>query len=87
MKEDFTTSFDVNKIVMKAVEEMDEFIFRTIQPFCEQITERHISKKDLADALMKATPKHVLTELDKDNFPDYFKCPDCGQALKWNKEE
>ena len=41
------------KITMEAMETEDLFIFRTIQPFCERITERKISKKELEDALQR----------------------------------
>ena len=39
------------KVVTKAVEETDKFIFETIKPYCEAIEEREISKRDLECAL------------------------------------
>ena len=43
----------IHKIVMEAMETEEDFIFKIIQPFCEQIIERKISKKELVDALKK----------------------------------
>ena len=40
------------KIVTEVKERQDGFIFSTIYPFCESVTEMRISKKDLTDALM-----------------------------------
>lgn len=41
----------INKIVMEVQESEDEFIFTTIQPFCEGVMQRKISKQDLKNAL------------------------------------
>lgn len=43
----------IHKIVMEAMETEEDFIFKIIQPFCEQVIERKISKKELVDALKR----------------------------------
>ena len=44
---------ELDKIVTQAVEEEDKFIFTTIKSYCEEITKREISKKDLEQALIQ----------------------------------
>ena len=41
-----------HKIVTEVQETMDDFIFTTIQPFCEGAVQRKISKKELVNALL-----------------------------------
>ena len=40
-----------NRILIEAIEKEEEFIFTTINPWCESVTERKISKRDLEGAL------------------------------------
>lgn len=40
------------KITTEAHETTDEFIFTTIQPFCENVVQRKISKQELITALL-----------------------------------
>lgn len=40
------------KITTEAQETMDDFIFTTIQPFCEDVVQRKISKQELISALL-----------------------------------
>ena len=42
----------MEKIVVEATEKMDEFYFKTMQPFCEDVLEMKIKKDDLKDALL-----------------------------------
>ena len=42
----------VEQVTEKATEEHEEFIFQTIKPFCEEIVQEKISKKDLTEALI-----------------------------------
>ena len=67
---DFTT-----KITTRAVEETDNFIFRTILPYCEQITEMEISKAELSAALMKQRERKPIRE------PWRSVCPVCRGTL------
>ncbi|MBQ1575122.1 MAG: hypothetical protein IIZ78_28665, partial [Clostridiales bacterium] len=41
----------VETIATKVTEDTEKFIFETITPYCEEITKREISKKDLERAL------------------------------------
>ena len=40
------------KITTEAQETMEDFIFTTIQPFCEDVVQRKISKQELITALL-----------------------------------
>ena len=40
------------KITTEAQETMKDFIFTTIQPFCEDVIQRKISKQELISALL-----------------------------------
>ena len=74
------TSF-IDKIMTEAAENYDEFVFRTIQPFCENVMEMKIPKEELIEAL-RMYKKQVLCRdckhyhvdhfafCDKDNRPD-----------------
>ena len=42
----------VYKITTEAQETMEDFIFTTIQPFCEDVIQRKISKQELITALL-----------------------------------
>lgn len=42
----------VYKITTEAQETMDDFIFTTIRPFCEDVIQRKISKRELISALL-----------------------------------
>ena len=42
---------EMTKIAIEATERMDEFMFRVMQPYCEDVSEMKISKDDLRDAL------------------------------------
>ena len=50
------------KIVTEVQETMDEFIFTTIQPFCESVVQRKISKQELIDALVLYETTRQLRE-------------------------
>lgn len=56
----------IQKIITEAQETEDEFIFTTIQPYCESVLQRKISKKELESALLlweqakKFTRRHLL---------------------------
>ena len=50
------------KITTEAEEAVDEFIFTTIQPFCEDVMQRKISKQELISALLLyEKAKQILT--------------------------
>ena len=43
----------MEKVITKAIEEEDRFIFETIRPFCENVTQKVIPKKDLEQAIVR----------------------------------
>lgn len=45
-------------MTIKAVETMDDFIFQTIRPYCELVSQRKISKDDLKSALTAYFKNH-----------------------------
>ena len=51
------------KITTEAQETMEDFIFTTIQPFCEDIVQRKLSKQELISALLLyEKAKQILTK-------------------------
>lgn len=46
------------EILTRAIEKMDEFIFRTVEPYCSKISERRISKSLLKRALTEYFKNH-----------------------------
>ena len=42
-----------NKMCQKATETQEEFIFETIKPWCEEIVQQKITKRELKQALLK----------------------------------
>jgi hypothetical protein len=52
-EESFMDFFDlVDKVSTKTTENMESFIFETISPFCNEVTQMEISKDELTQALM-----------------------------------
>lgn len=47
-------SNQIYEIRLKAEETVDDFIFQTIQPFCENIVKLKVPKKELEDMLLRA---------------------------------
>ena len=41
----------IKAVAIKVTEDAEKFVFETIKPYCEEITKREISKKDLERAL------------------------------------
>jgi len=58
----FNITDETYKIVTEVQETMDEFIFTTIQPFCESVVQRKISKQELIDALVLYESTRQLRE-------------------------
>ena len=40
------------KIRQQMEETKEEFIFQTVSPFCDEVYEKHISKKELTEAIL-----------------------------------
>ena len=54
------------KIRQKIEETEEEFIFQTISPFCDEVYERHISKKELTEAILLYREVQSLEEMGID---------------------
>ena len=50
---EFEMSEYVNRIATKVCEKEEAFIFATILPWCEEVTQRRVSKKVLEEALIQ----------------------------------
>ena len=48
----------IESIIMQAKEKTDEFIFETVHPYCEQVTQCKISKRILERALIEYFQNH-----------------------------
>lgn len=72
--EEFTT---VETIIAKASEEYDRFIFSTIRPFCEEVVQHEISKKDLTEALTQWKKRGTWVPIDQQPHEDW-ECDQCG---------
>ena len=42
----------MHKIATEVTESQEEFIFETVRPYCENVVQMKISKKDLTEALL-----------------------------------
>ena len=84
MKMEFDISKMVEKIAMQAKENQEEFIFQTIQPYCENIIEQRISKKELELALLQYfnKPKLIKEWLSTFNTESATECFTAVQQLK-----
>jgi hypothetical protein len=56
------------KIVQNVKETEDEFIFQTVSSFCNEITQKEISKKDLINALVHYKELEEENEALKDKL-------------------
>lgn len=65
------------KIITRAIESTEEYIFQTISPYCERITETKISKAELTDALMKQKARPLID----DEISSVNRCPGCRVVI------
>ena len=56
------------KIHQKMVQTEEEFIFQTISPFCDEVYEKHISKKELTEAILLYREVQSLKEMNIDSY-------------------
>ena len=56
------------KIHQKMVQTEEEFIFQTISPFCDEVYEKHISKKELTKAILLYREVKSLEEMGIDPY-------------------
>lgn len=73
MKDDIDVKFNcfyqgVYKIRQKMEETEEEFIFRTISPFCDDVYEKHISKKELTEAIWLYREVQSFKEMGMDPY-------------------
>ena len=73
----------VSKVVTTVDETVDDFIFRTIEPFCSNITQRTISKKELCEAITKQCPKRPIKTCEN-RVGSVYSCPECLTPLVGN---
>ena len=85
----------IEYISMKAIETEEDFMFRTVSPFCTTITKYRISKQDLVTALSRQKAMEPFKSLEGNyacrnclvkivNGNNY--CPVCGQKVKWKSD-
>ena len=74
----------VEEITMKAIENESDFILQTIRPYCENIIEKRISKKELELALLQYfnKPKFIKDWLSTFNTNSATECFTAVQRLK-----
>lgn len=82
------------QVVTQVTEDIDNFIFTTIRPWCEEKEQRKISKHDLEQALIQYFSKDKLPSVipqqktGKSKWIEertYMECPNCGDI--WHYEE
>lgn len=62
MKMDFDITKTVEKIVMQAEENLEEFIIETIHPYCEDVLQIKINKEELKQILLNSVQKQLPCE-------------------------
>lgn len=74
----------IKELTMKAMENESDFIFQTIQPYCENVLEKRISKKELELALLQYfnKPKLIKDWLSTFNTESATECFTAVQQLK-----
>ena len=83
---------EIYKIVTKVQETEDEFIFETVKSWCEEKTQRTISKKVLEQALLQYFNEGYWVGIEYDSFADgcpvydVWECSECGEEHKGEKD-
>ena len=80
---EFDISKAVEKIVMQAQENQEEFIFETIRPYCENILQMKINKEEFKQILLNGTQKQTSCEdcISRDDALDAFKPKGISEEL------
>jgi DNA-binding transcriptional regulator YhcF (GntR family) len=76
---DFTVTYEntyVTNIAHKVSEDYDDFIFETLSPFCEEVTQQKISKQELKFALLH------YKKLEEENKKLIEKCNQLEEKAK-----
>ena len=70
------------KISMQVTEDIDNFIFESIKPWCEEKTQMKISKKELQQALMFWRNKDkMLSEIEQEAYGEHIDGADVDDVL------
>ena len=56
------------KIRQQMEETEEEFIFQTVSPFCDEVYEKHISKKELTEAILLYREVQSFKEMGIDSY-------------------
>lgn len=70
----------IGTVTQQVEETEDEFIFTTINPYCETVIKREISKKELARALEK---EFIVGKWIEDWEVGYSECSNCCESYLW----
>lgn len=62
----------VESITTKVTEDYNNFVFETIRPYCEEVTQQIVDKKTLSQALTKHFGMDARYNYNK------LKCPNCN---------
>lgn len=65
----------IHTITVKAAEEADKFIFEVIKPYCDYVSKREITKKDLELALTQYFSKEPCETTTNNDEPIYINYP------------
>lgn len=78
---DFDLTYNIK---MRVEEDLENFIFETIQPFCESITQTIVTKQDLIDAIKSKQKVDKIDYIVKDgcNRPSEDVLKDIKKVLK-----
>lgn len=75
----------IDKITTTYTEEKDRFIFETIRPYCEEVSQTIIEKQDLVEALSKQKPMSPIKEttdiIGRPINHIAYACPRCGVSI------
>lgn len=76
----------IDTITVKAAEEADRFIFEVIKPYCDYVSKREITKKDLELALTQYFSKDPCRNghwIENDGWDGdvYYECSVCKEAF------
>lgn len=80
----------IYEVKLKVEETVDDFIFQTIQPFCESIVKRNISKKELENMLLIAERMKWIpcNKRLPENGKEVLACDKYGEMLiGWIRED
>lgn len=83
MKAEFDLTKMVEEIAMQAEENQEEFIFKTIQPYCENIIQMKINKKELKQILLNGIQKPKIgcwIDVETLDSALWHKCSECGET-------